>query len=711
MPKFQLVAWLECCGMSDLAAHIEAVARKLLGDPNHKLSTKSELRFGTHGSLSVMIAGEKQGTWYDHEAEEGGGVLDLLRVKKGLVNGAARDWLSGIGIEVGQRQPHVVAPAKWKFIAEYHYHDENDAVLYRVVRWLTPDGTKTFSQEKADGKGGWIKGKGAMNGVKLVPYRLPEVLEAVAARKTVFSVEGEKDVENLRKLGFVATCNPGGAGKWPDNFRDYFHGADVVPMEDNDDAGRKHAEKVASNLSGVASRIRVLSMPKGTPEKGDISWWIEERHVTAEWISQRLADASDWKAPVSKEPPAAAEGHWLDRCILTEKGSVRPILANVLLGLREDPALAGLLAYDEMQSTTLLCKAVPKFGPQRRAPVIDTFPRPIRDDDVIQIQEWFQIAGLPGVGKDVMHDSIDRSARENSFHPAREYLTELKWDQVERLESMLPNYFGAENTPYTRAIGRMFMVSAVARILKPGCKVDYMLVLEGHQGARKSTACRVLGGKWFSDGLPENVASKDAAQHLRGKWLVEVAEMHAMGKSETAALKAFITRQEEKYRPSYGRKEVVEPRQSVFIGTTNKAQYLKDETGARRFWPVKVGMTRPINTELLEKMRDQLFAEAVHRFHAKESWWPDQDFEREHIAPEQDARFEADPWEEAIEAHLADRKQTTVLELARTAIGMETARIGTSDQRRITAILERLGWVRGRLEVGTRRQIFEPPKK
>jgi predicted P-loop ATPase len=386
-------------------------------------------------------------------------------------------------------------------------------------------------------------------------------------------------------------------------------------------------------------------------------------------------------------------GDWYDRAYLGSKGQVLSRLHNIMLGLREDPAWAGVLAYDEMQATALLCKPIPRFG---QPPEKGTYPRPIRDDDMILIQEWFLIAGLHAVGKDVIHDAVERRARECGFHPVRDYLDGLKWDRVERLETWLNVYLGAEDTPYTRAIGRMFMVSAVARILQPGCKVDYMMVLEGPQGVRKSTACRILGGEWFGDSLPENVASKDAAQHLRGKWVIEFGEMHALSKSETTALKAFISRQVENYRPSYGRKEVHEPRQCVFIGTTNKAQYLKDETGARRFWPVKVAVGRLIDTDLLTKQRDQLFAEAVHRFGKGEHWWPDDAFEREHIQPEQEARFEADAWEEAIADFLADKKQVTVLEVAKTGVGMETPKLGTADQRRIIAIMERLGWERGK---------------
>jgi predicted P-loop ATPase len=218
-----------------------------------------------------------------------------------------------------------------------------------------------------------------------------------------------------------------------------------------------------------------------------------------------------------------------------------------------------------------------------------------------------------------------------------------------------------------------------------------MPVLEGDQGNLKSTACAILGGEWFSDNLPDVTAGKDAQQHLRSKWLLEIGEMHAMHRAETTVLKAFITRQIEIYRPPHGRREVHEPRQVVFFGTTNKHTYLRDETGGRRFWPIKAGV---IDTDALARDRDQLFAEAVTRYRNGVPWWPDRDFERKHMAPEQAARYEADAWEEAIAAYVGNKSKVTVSQVARDGVGIDMPRIGTADQRRVAAALEQLGWRR-----------------
>lgn len=291
--------------------------------------------------------------------------------------------------------------------------------------------------------------------------------------------------------------------------------------------------------------------------------------------------------------------------------------------------------------------------------------------------------------QEIFEQVVTDIANKNSYHPVRDYLDDLLWDGRARVSGWLTYYLGVDQSAYTDTVGQAFFVSMVARIFKPGCKQDYMLILEGPQGALKSMACEAIAGEWFSDNLPDVRDSKDLSQHLQGKWLIEIGELSAMSKAETTTLKAFITRRTERYRPSYGRREVIQPRQCVFIGTTNADCYLKDATGGRRFWPVKCGS---IDIEALRADRDQLFAEAVHLFNAGEKWWPDRDFEIKHIKPEQKARFVVDPWQEKIAEFLRGRERVTAWQIARDALFIETARISHRDSYRITDVLASLGW-------------------
>ena len=374
---------------------------------------------------------------------------------------------------------------------------------------------------------------------------------------------------------------------------------------------------------------------------------------------------------------------WLSQCIRSSNNQPIPILANAMLFLRQDPRLSGCFAYDEMQEAAMLLRALPGCLPAA--------PRPVSDNDLDILQEYLQREGLSRLSRDVVHQAVDMRARENTFHPLRQYLTALVWDGTPRLNHWLETYLGAEPSPYAQAIGRMFLTGMCARVFEPGCKMDYMPVLEGPQGCGKSTVCQILGGEYYTDALPDVTSGKDVSQHLRGKWLVEVAELSALGRAEAAALKAFLTREVERYRPPYGRLEVVQPRQCCFVGTTNKSAYLRDETGGRRFWPVKVGK---IEVDALSADRDQLFAESWRIYENGIAWWPDQQFERQHILREQELRFDADAWEESISQYLATQEQVLVGEIARNALGMTSKQIGRAEQNRIVAILNRLGWKR-----------------
>lgn len=253
--------------MNDLGRHMAEVAKLVWGEPNAAMSSKKELRWGSHGSRSVDIG---KGTWFDHETKAGGGVLDFLEREKGLRNGAQFDWLKANGFDL-EEQPRREGK---RIVATYDYHDDAGETIFQVVRFEP----KSFLQRRQATpddppdkiRDGWVW---SVRGVRLVPYRLPELQAALAFDRPVLIVEGEKDVENLAKLGIVATCNPMGAGKWPQHFPEFFVGADVIIVPDNDEAGRAHRDLVGSSLDGTAASVRVLELP-GLKPKGDISDWL-----------------------------------------------------------------------------------------------------------------------------------------------------------------------------------------------------------------------------------------------------------------------------------------------------------------------------------------------------------------------------------------------------------------------------------------------------
>ena len=541
-------------------------------------------------------------------------------------------------------------------------------------------------------------------------YGFPELTARPGA--DVLVVEGERTADAARTLFpdlVVVTWPQGTSGTTKADWAP-LSGRRVTILPDADAPGAKAADAVAELATKAgASSVRIVTLPDGLPDGWDVADPLPDG-----WTDDTLK-ALVREAPEPKTKPNASpkvKKDWYQRCLTTPQGEVVPNLANIMLALREESIWKGVFAYNEMERTTFINKMFKNHDGSEA--VKGPFPRELTDLDITAVQEYLQIVGFPKLGKDVVFQSVEYFASECSFHPVKEYLEGLSWDGVPRLaggvtvdgeiiEPWLKTYLGAERNDYVANIGRWFFIAMVARVLNPGCKSDYMLILEGGQGIMKSTICGIIGGKYFSDNLPENVSSKDTALHLKGKWLIELAELHTLTKAESTALKAFITRTVEVYRPSYGRLEVKEPRQCLFIGTTNKDTYLKDETGGRRFWPVKVGVVSELDPDGLKADRDQLFAEAVHRYKAGEQWWPNRNFEAQYIKPEQEARFEFDAWETAISDYVSDKDRVTVLEVAQTGIGMMTAKIGTADQRRITAILERLGWERGKKDrVGNR---------
>jgi hypothetical protein len=275
----------------NFAGLMDPVARHLWGAPNTMLSSRGQLRFGTRGSRSVDLA---RGAWFDHEQNEGGGVLDLIVRETGCGNHrAAMQWL---------RKRKLVSC----ITAKYNYVDEHNELLFQVLRYEPKD----FRQRRPDGHGGWDWN---LQGVRRVLYRLPQLLKAVQAGKRIHIVEGEKDVRRLRRNGLSATTAPGGAGKWRDEYSTFLRDADCVLLPDNDDAGHRHAAMVATSLHGVARSIRIIDLvhhwPDGAdaPEHGDVSNWLDDGG-TVEKLDEIIVAVPEWQPDEIVEPGNNAEG-------------------------------------------------------------------------------------------------------------------------------------------------------------------------------------------------------------------------------------------------------------------------------------------------------------------------------------------------------------------------------------------------------------------
>ena len=281
---------------------------------------------------------------------------------------------------------------------------------------------------------------------------------------------------------------------------------------------------------------------------------------------------------------------------------------------------------------------------------------PLAECDIDKCRRWL-LAPLKKIPVDEVRAAIRMVADGRRFNPLTHYLRGLVWDRIPRLHKWLHLFLGTPDDEYHATIGTLFLRALVRRIEEPGCKSDYMLVLEGPQRHLKSTVCGVLGlvgipelngGRgYFSDSLPDLAGDPvRVAMHLRGKIVCEVSEMHSMARAEASRLKQFLSSPVEQYTPKYGRVEVHEPRTVLFVGTTNKSTYLIDETGGTRFWPVKCG---EINIEALRQWYPQLLAEAYWQVIVeRKKWWPEDGFQQKVIGPVQDSRYEASSWETSI---------------------------------------------------------------
>lgn len=405
------------------------------------------------------------------------------------------------------------------------------------------------------------------------------------------------------------------------------------------------------------------------------------------------------KARSEKAERMAMVDPWRRRFIYNDSGEIKADISNAKLVLENDSRWSGVLGYCDFSYRVLK---------RKKPPFANSDIGEWTDSDTDRLRIWlaehyrFTPKTADALGAVIV------AAEENRFHPVREYLRSLRWDGVSRLEGWLCNYLGAEFSAYSALVGKKFLIGAVARVMRPPVKMDNVLIFEGLQGIGKSTAIKILAGEWFTD-TPLVLGDKDSFQQIQGVWIVELAELDSLNKAENTRAKQFFGSQVDRYRPSYGRLTQTFARQCVFAGSTNQDNnYLRDPTGNRRYWPVKC---TKVDSVALARDRDQLWAEAVARYDRGDQWWPEESH-KQLFEEQQEARFDADVWEELIEAWLMSTTKPRVLmsEIMDEALNLEPSQMKPPEQKRVGQIMAHLGWTKVRARVGSGRETgYEPP--
>lgn len=382
-------------------------------------------------------------------------------------------------------------------------------------------------------------------------------------------------------------------------------------------------------------------------------------------------------------------GNWRSALLFRENKSgdmvLENCLTNLVLILANDDTWRGVLAYDDFSNQIVTPKAPP----------FTRHSAQWSDADALEAKMWIEKNYALRPNSAAMCEAILTVAKRSSFNVVTKYLDSLEDQGRETLDTWLIDFFGAPDTPYVRAVGAKWLISAVARAYNPGVKVDTVLILEGKQGLKKSRVLEQLCPDlaWFTDGLSD-FGSKAQAEEVEGKWIIELGELKGFGR-ELEQIKAFVTRRAENYRPAYARYSVHSKRKCVFAGTINpsNAGYLRDETGNRRFWPVACSNKAP---ELTPALRDQLWAEARSRFQHGEHWWLEDEALTEAATKEQAQRVYLDPWHEKIDYALIGKEDTSVDELLSECLRIEVSKWGVAESMRVGRVLTALGWVKYR---------------
>lgn len=488
---------------------------------------------------------------------------------------------------------------------------------------------------------------------------------------------------------------------------------------DAGEIGEAQMRTLAATLQSLASRITLHS------QAGMQSGWNLSHALKEDWTKEevmlytrregdahiRLLKASTIKAVKREKPAIEAKPLTAEPEIDLQRDHLaRPFCtdANALRLLQEHPKYAGRIWFDDFAQRLMIDEK--RFE---------------KKTEGIACKIWMQQAyAMHNISENAIGNAALHYGHAQARHVLRDYLEAIKWDGADRLSGFMANVYGAERNAYSEAVGRCWLVSAIARIYEPGCKADCMLVLEGGQGIYKSTSLSLLGAQWFMESHEDPLFSrKDFLGQLQGHWIIEVPEMHSIAGAVNGIekIKGIISCQVDDYRRPWGDTSVPYPRQCIFAGTTNLRQWNSDPTGGRRFWPILCGH---IDLDYLKANRDQLWAEAVSRYKAHEKWW---DVPVDDAREQQDLRRRGDVWEPIIEKYVThipmyheDRtctweKRTRPLEYLQVhrilseAINKQVANWSRADEMRVASILGVLGYERHRETIeGSRAYIYRP---
>ena len=740
---------LDFKGLADrLLADIRNVVPRWL--PNIRL-VGSELTCGSlqgepGNSLKINV---NTGLWKDFSNGVSGGDLITLYAKmRGIRNSEAyKELIADMPVVMSApvQQPQPLRPAPVLTAppdatpapsmehskygspsASWCYRNPDAAPMFYVARYDTSEGKQIVP---------W-----SWNGSEWVAKAWPAPrplygLELLRTDRPCLIVEGERCADAARLIvgdKYSVITWPNGAlavnkAEWQP-----VHGLKILIWPDQDPAGVLAALAIAKTLSKHCPEVKII-----TVEADKNTGWDAADALSDSWDWQKFLfwakpRAELYQAEPVQPPPAppatdtppppdvpviieypetvedlSAAALW-DSLGVAVNGRGQPHcnINSIFTVIKNLPGLAGLVWFDEFHQRYFT------RWPHSAPPTDATGPvREWTDHDDITFTRFIQqTIAMHGISDQIVSKAINDYAMQHRTNEPRDWLNSLEWDGTERITHFLTACMGTEDSEYTRAASSNFWVGLAARIHRPGCQLDNMLVLEGPQGIGKTRALRLLGGPWYAE-AKESVTSKDFFLLLTGKLIIEIAELDSFSRAEVTRIKQVITCPTDSYRAPYERRTSDHPRACVFIGTTNEDTYLRDQTGARRFWPIRCGT---IQYDFISQHRAQFFAEASHKFKSGAQWY----IMPAATADEQEHRRQGDEWEYIINNYLSAPGQLFLDEITVEKIATECLEIDKSDldkntQMRIASILRYLHWTRKLVYAGgeKRARIWIRPVK